>query len=193
MLRHIEGLTRQKIEVMALPTAAALRAKRLDVTRAALRERLVAGDLDDTRALVESLAHDFELIDIAAAAVSLMHDEAEQAAPAAAQAAGAPHVDRAPGGETGGPNAVLFIAAVKSAGLGPGDIVGAITGEAKISNRDIGGIRVGATHTLVEVPEAIADRVIKALRGTTLRGKKVNVRRASEPARTSPRSHGSAS
>ena len=34
-----------------------------------------------------------------------------------------------------------------------------------------------ATQSKVEVPEAIADRIIKALSGTTLRGDKVEVRR----------------
>ena len=87
VLRAIEGLTKQPIEIVALPTAAALRARRLDITRAALKERLVAGGLDDMRAVVESLAHDFDLMDIAAAAVAMMHEEAE-AANASAPAAG---------------------------------------------------------------------------------------------------------
>jgi ATP-dependent RNA helicase DeaD len=73
---------------------------------------------------------------------------------------------------------VIFIGAGRDAGIRPGDIVGAITGEAKITNRQVGGIRVAKTHTLAEVPEALADRVITALRRTNLRGKKVDVKRA---------------
>ena len=42
-LRNIEAFTRQKIEVTSVPTVADLRSRRLDVTRAALRERLLAG------------------------------------------------------------------------------------------------------------------------------------------------------
>ena len=53
--------------------------------------------------------------------------------------------------------------------------MGAITGEAQITNRQIGAIRITRTHTLAEMPEALADRVIKALRRTNLRGKKVDV------------------
>src|SRR6201999_2582974 len=89
MLRHFESLTKQKIEIATLPTADALRAKRLDVTRVALKERIGAGDLHLTRALVESLAQDFELMDIAAAAVAMIHEAREGAAPepAALQAA----------------------------------------------------------------------------------------------------------
>ncbi len=78
-LRAIEALTKQKIDIATLPTVAALRTKRLDVTRAALQERLVAGGLDEMRTLVESLAHTFEMVDIAAAAVAMIHQEGNAA------------------------------------------------------------------------------------------------------------------
>ena len=174
VLRVIEGLTKQPIEIVALPTAAALRARRLDITRAALKERLVAGGLGDMRAVVESLAHDFELMDIAAAAVAMMHEEAE----AANTSAAAVDVPEPVEADVSGPMTVLYIGAGREAGIRPGDIVGAITGEAKITNRQVGGIRVGRNHTLVEVPETLADRVITALRRTNLRGRKVDVKRA---------------
>src|SRR6185503_21257261 len=45
VLRSIEGLTKQRIEIASLPTADALRLKRLEVTRTALTDRLAAGDL----------------------------------------------------------------------------------------------------------------------------------------------------
>jgi ATP-dependent RNA helicase DeaD len=174
VLRVIEALTKQPIELVALPTAAALRARRLDITRAALKERLVAGGLGDMRAVVESLAHDFELMDIAAAAVAMMHEEAEAASALAADV----DVPDAVEADVSGPMTVLYIGAGREAGIRPGDIVGAITGEAKMTNRQVGGIRVGRNHTLVEVPEALADRVIAALRRTNLRGRKVDVKRA---------------
>ena len=56
LLRSIERLTKQKIDIATLPTVADLRAKRLELTRASIRERLVAGDFDDVRVVVESLA-----------------------------------------------------------------------------------------------------------------------------------------
>ena len=48
---------------------------------------------------------------------------------------------------------ILFVGAGRNAGLRPGDLVGAITGEAHLTSKQIGAIRVGQTHTLVEVPE----------------------------------------
>ena len=179
MLRQIEGLTKQKIEVVALPTADALRSKRLDITRAALRERLVAGDLDSVRSVVASLAHEFELLDIAAAAVAMIHADGDTATEAA--------LPPAPVEEPAGPMTILFVGAGRNAGLRPGDLVGAITGEAHLTSKQIGAIRVGQTHTLVEVPERLADRIITALRRTKLRGQKVDVRLQQDEVRPGPR------
>ena len=56
LLRTIENLTKQKIEVCSLPTVADLRAKRLELTRASLLERIIEGDFEDVRVVVQSLA-----------------------------------------------------------------------------------------------------------------------------------------
>jgi ATP-dependent RNA helicase DeaD len=173
MLRYIENLTKQKIEIATLPTADALRTKRLEITRAALKDRLAAGNLGPTRAIVESLAQDFDMVDIAAAAVAMIHDGSEAATPAAAAAPPPPAED-----VSSGPITVLFVGAGRTAGVRPGDLVGAITGEAKVTARQVGGIRIAATHSLVEVPAALADRIITALRATKIRGKSVDVKRA---------------
>ena len=49
LLRNIEAFTKQRIEIASVPTVADLRSRRLDVMRASLRERLLAGDADDVR------------------------------------------------------------------------------------------------------------------------------------------------
>ncbi|MGB7220289.1 MAG: DEAD/DEAH box helicase, partial [Vicinamibacterales bacterium] len=73
LLRAIEQFTGQKIEVAAVPTVADLRARQLDLTRASLRERLLAGDYEHVRVVVESLAQEFDIVDIAAAAIKMAH------------------------------------------------------------------------------------------------------------------------
>jgi ATP-dependent RNA helicase DeaD len=40
----------------------------------------------------------------------------------------------------------------------------------------IGAIRIDERHSTVEVPAAIADRVVAALRGTYIKGKRLTVR-----------------
>src|SRR5690606_4355965 len=61
MLRNIERLTRQRIEIATVPTVADLRARRLEVTRAGLREILLGEDVDQFRIVVESLAEEFDV------------------------------------------------------------------------------------------------------------------------------------
>ena len=42
LLRNIEQLTKQQIEIAAVPTVADLRARRLELTRASMRETILA-------------------------------------------------------------------------------------------------------------------------------------------------------
>ena len=210
LLRAIEAFTKQKIDVATVPTVADIRARRLDVTKASIRETILAGALEDVRVVVEALAQEFDIIDIAAAAVKLAHaseapDEAEQDIPVARpqEFGGRDRQDRRDGpergdrrpartpgpagkfaprhvargrGEAGEEVVRLFIGAGREAGIRPGDLVGAITGEAGVASRDLGAIEIADRFALIEVPQSQADAIVAALRATTLRGKKVTVR-----------------
>jgi len=70
----------------------------------------------------------------------------------------------------------LAINVGKQNGVRPGDIVGAITGEARITSRELGAIRIGASESLVEVPATLAPRIVKSLRGKWIRSQKLAVR-----------------
>jgi ATP-dependent RNA helicase DeaD len=195
LLRVMEAATKQKIEVAPIPTVADLRARRLEITRASLRERLLAGNLDRTRVVVDALAVEFDILDIAAAAVQLAHAELsgeddEQEIPVAAPPSRATQRSREPLRPARGrlprerssrtPDGYLtrlFVGAGRRAGVRPGDLVGAITAEVGIQSRLIGAIEINDGFSLVEVPEEIADDVIDALRATKLRGVRVTVRR----------------
>ncbi len=201
LLRVIENFTRAKIEVATIPTVADLRARQLDLTRASLRERLLAGDFDHVRVVVESLAQEFDIVDIAAAAVKMAHaaaagDGDDREIPTAASvsrpdiALGRRTIAGKPKGErpsrpsqtrgatdADGPTVRLFVGAGRQAGIRPGDLVGAITGEAGVESRTLGAIEIADKFSLIDVPESLADEIITALRATTIRGKKVLVRR----------------
>jgi ATP-dependent RNA helicase DeaD len=71
----------------------------------------------------------------------------------------------------------MYIGVGRSGGIRPADLVGAIANEARINSRSIGAIDITDRFSLVEVPAADIDRIIEALRGATIRGKKVTVRR----------------
>ncbi|MEO5964868.1 MAG: DEAD/DEAH box helicase [Candidatus Limnocylindrales bacterium] len=88
-------------------------------------------------------------------------------------------VMRPPRSGSGGPGGMtrVFVGAGRAAGMRPGDLVGAITNEAGLQGGEIGAIQIADGFSLVEVPEAAAEHVIRTLRAATIRGQKVVVRR----------------
>jgi ATP-dependent RNA helicase DeaD len=196
MLKTIERVTRQQIPVEKLPTVADLRARRLELTRAALHESLLEDDLEPFRAVVETLADEFDVMEVALAAVKLAHeatgaaDDEEEIAEVAPRPAGpgrggpkdTARDQRRGRGGTGGMTR-LFVGAGRTAGIRPQDLVGAIAGESRVAGRDIGAIEIADRFSLVEVPESAADEVVTALRASTIKGRKPTVRRERYEAR----------
>jgi ATP-dependent RNA helicase DeaD len=194
LLKSIERFTKQKIDMESLPTVADLRAKRLELTRASVHERLLSGDYEDVRVVVESLAQEFDIVDVAAAAIKAAHqaavgdgtdgeEERDLPAPAIPReerfrgSAAGPRTPRPRPRDDGRPTARVFIGAGRQAGIRPADLVGAITNEAGIQSRDLGAIEITDRFSLVELPEDVVDQVVDAMRKATLRGQKVPVRR----------------
>ena len=222
-LRNIQALTKQKIEVRTVPTAADLQVRRLESTREALRKVIKAGGLERMREFIATLAQEFDVMDVAAAALRLAHDAGEDegepdredeverprstqprenmrergsAPPRDRDRGPARDDDRRParahdrgparghdrggdqyrGRDSGGPPTVLRLNVGKNAGVRPGDLVGAITGEARVDSEVIGAIKVAEAYSLVEIASPVVDRVLKALRGATIRGQRVQVK-----------------
>ncbi|MFZ4749810.1 MAG: DEAD/DEAH box helicase [Phycisphaerales bacterium] len=293
LVRNIEWITKQKIEIATVPTPHDVKARRLDLTKGTLRETVIAGELDGFRTVVESLAGEYDLMDVAAAAVKLAHEalagaaaaeddvhiptydsfsrpdrapqrgfgegggggrdfgprgggggafgrggaprarpfwetqqqggsgggpgggvghggagardwQAERAdeGPRVQRRGDAPREDGERGGDAGASNPYgqgfpprppqqraprgrefdardmvrVYIGAGRNLGMRPADIVGAIANEANVNPRGIGDVEIGDRFTLVELPASDAGQVVEALRGATLRGRKVTVR-----------------
>jgi len=180
MLRNIERVTGHAIEILEIPTVADLKARRLELAQAALREVILGGDLDPWRELVTALAKEFKMTDIAAAAVkqATLADDAgeEQEIPATPPAK--PQHERHPArSRSSAPTAKLYVGGGHKVKIRPGDLVGAIAGEAGVDASSIGAIRIWDRHSIVEVPADMADDIIAALSATTIKGKKLLVRR----------------
>jgi ATP-dependent RNA helicase DeaD len=90
-------------------------------------------------------------------------------------------VASAPEPEENGPIARIYIGAGRLNGLQPGDVVGAIAGESGIEGRRVGTIDIADKYTVVELPDAVLDRVVAALKRSGVKGRKVTVRRFVEP------------
>lgn len=81
----------------------------------------------------------------------------------------------------------LFLSIGSRDGVGPGDLLGAITGEAEVPGDRVGRIDIRETFSRVDVGQGVADRVIEALNGITIRGRSVRADydRAADRARDS--------
>ena len=207
MLKTIERVTRQKIQVQKVPTVADLHARRLEVTRAALEDVLMAGNLEHVGVVVESLSDQYDIVEIALAAVKLAHEavagpDDDDVIPDATVPSGnekdhskgkgkskGKRDDRADGGRPargaaarkgsagGAGTARVWLSAGRASGVRPQDLVGAVAGETRLTGRDIGAIEITDKFSLVEVPVDAVDEVVNALRATRIKGNKVQVRR----------------
>ncbi len=182
-----------------MPSAADLRARRLERIGSAVREVLAGGGFEAGRAVVEQLAQEFDIMDIAAAGIIALSQAQKSAAeesdiPDAASrhepregrgaregtpfTKGAPRASRGRDqGSTTAPMARLWVGGGRKLKVRPGDIVGALTGETGITGTEIGAIRITDRYSLVDVPEPKADMIVAALRATTIKGKRLLVRR----------------
>ena len=69
--------------------------------------------------------------------------------------------------------AKLFLSVGERDGLTPGDMIGAIIGESGVEGSSVGKIDIRESHSVVEVHDTVAHKVIKALNGTSIRGRAV--------------------
>jgi ATP-dependent RNA helicase DeaD len=187
MLRNIEAATKQKIEIHAVPTVADLRTKKLQKMRDQVVAVITNEETARYRPIVEQLAAEHDVMDIAAAALYLAVGKNEPEKEPEEIPSVVPRDDHAPrparqarrdrAGMVGGAVARLYIGAGRKLKIRPGDIVGAIAGEANIPISQIGAVQIGDRHSIVEVPEDKANFIIAKLSASTIKGKKVRVRR----------------
>lgn len=163
-LKLIERLIGKRIRTARLPSAADVEARRREMLVDQVRQALNGGGLDAYRIAAEELSEEIDPIDVAAAALKLL-----------ATADRKPELSRGgsvdPGSDGAEPGmSRLFLNVGRNEGIRPGDIVGAIAGEAGIPGRTIGAIDLYEGYAFVEVPQEAARKVVDALNRTTLRG-----------------------
>jgi ATP-dependent RNA helicase DeaD len=190
-LKTIEKQTRQTISIEALPTVADLRARRLELTRAALHDVLTENDYEQYRVVVDTFDDEYDLMQIALAAVKLAHEsdtvesDLEEIPVEPAERRERTEQKRArktpKGGGAVGDTARVFVGVGHAAKIRPHDLVGAIANETSLSGRQIGAIEITHHFSVVEVPAAKVDEVITALQASTIKGRKARVERYRPP------------
>lgn len=161
-----------------------------EAVRDSLRGLLAEADLAADLALVEPLLDDFPAAEVAAAALHLARSAggerpgpragAGQADAAGPRAPATPAVGGRPGAGAPPPSTAttwthLFMTVGSRDDVSPGDVVGTMTGEAGISGEQVGKIDIRESHTTVEVATPVAEQVITALNGRTLKGRSLRV------------------
>jgi ATP-dependent RNA helicase DeaD len=194
-LRQVEAFTRHKIDRATLPSEEGIRKAREEQLLNQVSVWLQRGRCRRERELAESLvAAGHDPLEIAAVALKLARAEEKQRpiAPLSEVIETRPHnfERQSMRGNRAGrqshlahtshePDMVrLSINAGKEHGIRPNDIVGAIAAHADIPGYLIGKIYIQESHSLVDVPEALAAQVLAKSGAVRIRKQPINLRRA---------------
>jgi ATP-dependent RNA helicase DeaD len=170
---HLRRITRQagyELQPFAAPAATEHPAARF----ASELEAVVEGaDLDPYHLLVEAAVERWGAAQVAAALAFLLRQKGKLPASDGSSRSGASA--EASGASAGVPTAFvrLFLSVGSRDGIGPGELLGAITGETGIKGERIGRIDVRDTFSRVEVDEPVAAEIIRAMNGITIKGRSV--------------------
>lgn len=152
-----------------------------EAARNAIRSALGEADLAAYLSLLQPLLDEHPAAEVAAAALYLARTsgglrKAEGGSVGTSSAGGGSSARTASGSPAPAPAFVrLFVTAGSRDDVTPGDLVGAITGEAGVEGETVGRIDIRESHSTVEVASTDAARVINALNGRTLKGRSLRV------------------
>lgn len=184
LLKIIERTTSAQIQRMRLPTISDVVARRRESFKETLRETIAQGGLEQFVIMAEDLGEEYSPTDLAAAAFKLLMGEPQNPNEDKLAQEEIEEIederdgrrrqrrDRSFGPERGMTR--LYIDVGRDDGVRPADIVGAIANEAGIPGRAIGAIELFERFSFVEVPSNHTERVTRALKRTTIRGRKIS-------------------
>lgn len=168
-LRDVAARTGYRLDFQPTRTGPRPTGGGLQALLARVESALATHDVDAYEIVLEPLFQRHGPAAVAAAALALLRASTPERSAAPAERASA----AVPDGSA--PYARLFVSLGSKDGVKPGDLVGAITGEAGIQGEEIGRIDIRETFSRVDVMRGVADKVIGALNGTTVRGRAVRV------------------
>ncbi len=164
-LRYIEKLIKVRLEPLNMPSAEDVEQSKMKGFFEDITEILEKGGLRPYIDQIEAMADDrFTMTEIAAA---LLRNQvgAEQSE----------STDSRQSAEEGGVTRLVFDLGYNQK-IGPGNIVGAITGETGISGNLIGNIDIKQQHTFVDISSKEANKVVSIMNRNTIKGRSVKVK-----------------
>ncbi len=198
-LRDIQRYCKTKIIPQAIPSLDDITSIKAEKIMDQVKDVLADTDLTRMVHIIEQklVEEDYTSLDVAAALLKLaMGEENEDIAESGHLARSLDELDRygwdrkdrgrgGRGGRAGGRDrdgrgargdmVRLFVNIGKNQNVKPGDILGAIAGEAGIPGRMVGSIDMYDNYTFVEVPGDDARTVMKAMKNAKIKGKSVRM------------------
>jgi ATP-dependent RNA helicase DeaD len=170
-LRDVAWRTGYRLQAHPLPPETRVSDDLVD-TLDRLERALAREDVAPYLVILETLFEEHDPAEVAAAAVALLRRRPDAAGGATSAKAGRA-TDSAP--SSGAPTTWtrLYLSVGSRDGAGPGDLLGAIIGEADVDGDQVGRIDLRESFSIVEVQSPVAEQVIEALNGTTVRGRSV--------------------
>ncbi|MGH8550957.1 MAG: DEAD/DEAH box helicase [Methylococcales bacterium] len=194
LLRVIEQATRQKIELMELPSTELINDKRMDRFAQRITDTLGNNELEFYQQLLEKYQreHNVPAIEIAAALAKLL--QGNEPLLLKSRSEGKPHrkeKDRNPDEASNRPaqdrSGELGSRPYRTEryrfevghhhGVKPGNIVRVLIGEAGLENQYIGRIDIQDEYTTVELPEGMPKEVFRGLKKARVAGQPLNISR----------------
>ena len=188
MLSAIERATKQRIELMEMPSTEMINDKRVDRFKQQITDTLANEELEFYTKIIEQYEteHDVPAIEVAAALAKLVQGDQPLLLKKPAKTRDRSDRGRDPGREGGstrrkGGSAIqgnmqrYRIEVGKNHGAKPGNIVGAIANEAGLNGKEIGQIDMHDDFSIVDLPKGMPDEVFQGLQATRVAGQKLSI------------------
>ena len=190
MLAAIEKATRQKIDLMKLPSTEAINNQRMARFKQRITDTLAAGNTEFFSSLMDQYCreHNVPALDVAAALAIMLQgdtpllltDKPKKHAPASEGRPGR-EKDGKKSGRTRGPVEIgmerFRIEVGQDHGVKPENIVGAIINEAGLGSEHIGRIHIDEDYSTVDLPEGMPKDIFMMLKKVWVSGRQLNISR----------------
>jgi ATP-dependent RNA helicase DeaD len=188
MLSAIEKGTRQKIDMMKLPSTEAINNQRIARFKQRITDTLAAGNTEFFSSLMEQYCRDHNVpaLDVAAALAVMLqgnkpllltdkpkkHEPARESKPHEEK----PHARRISSKDTVEAGMERYCIEVGHRdGVKPANIVGAISNEAGLSGEHIGQIKIHEEYSTVDLPEGMPKDIFNMLKKVWVSGRQMQI------------------
>ena len=200
MLKAIEKATRQKIELLKLPTNETISNKRTADFKQRITDTLAKGELEFESSLIQSYQeeHDLPALEIAAALAKMAigdqpllvkgpEPHSRESRPRNEREERRPRKEREERRPRNGPSPASVdmeqyrIEVGRSHEVKPANIVGAIANESGLDSAYIGHIDIRDDYSLIDLPAGMPKEIMQTLKKTWVCGQKLDISPSDEP------------